>query len=166
MRINNSLFDLCVLERNLISVLIVLLFIFSCSQKIVKHDFNLDSETHAFFETQVMVFKKGEYVTINMDENSVPVQGGNQFYRDMYLELRYPRSARENNIQGSVLFELEINEEGIVESIEKLNTLSPECDEEAEKAIVRGCKKGFDPYIYKGSNVRIKYLIPVNFRLR
>ncbi len=144
-------------------VLLITLFCVSCSQKI-KTD-SSKSQNLIILETRVLVFQNGVYEELNTENKPEPINGEDKFYRDMYSKLRYPANARENNIQGSVLFELEINEEGIVESIKKIQSLSAECDREAESAIRRGCKDGFKPYKYDGSVVRVKYLIPVNFRL-
>lgn len=95
-----------------------------------------------------------------------PKQGDDEFYRDMYLDLRYPAIARQNNIQGTVIFEVDIDEYGKVENINRTTSLSMECDKEAQSAIERGCSKGFEPYEYNGKKVKVRYLIPVNFRLR
>ena len=117
-------------------------------------------------ESKVFAMEDGEYILVSSNDKPVPVQGEEQFYRDMYTKMQYPASARNNNIQGTVMFEILINELGQVKNIERLNSLSLDCDIEAEAAIKRGCSKGFQPFIFNGTAVNIKYLIPVKFKLR
>ncbi len=135
----------------------ILLSIASCSKKI--------NEPTVFSNTEVLVFQNGEYVKGITDKNPEPTQGIDQFYKDMYSDIRYPASARKNNIQGTIMFEIEIDKNGKVENIKSLNSLSTDCDTEARKAIERGCRLGFKPFIFNGNQVRIKFLVPVNFRL-
>jgi len=118
-----------------------------------------------FLEGQVLILQDGIYQDLGLDTKPTPAQGEDQFYRDMYASLRYPASARERSIQGTVMFEVDIDESGQVEKIARTTSVSPECDREAQSAIERGCSKGFEPYVYNGQSVKVRYLIPVNFRL-
>jgi len=157
-------------KPQLFSYLVLTTLIFtslsSCSKKMSEKDIaNPDISNSTFLESKVLVFQNGEYVDVDTDNNPVPVQGKDKFYRDMYLDLRYPAIARRNSTQGTVMFEVRINELGKVENIERISSLSPECDKEAEAAIERGCNQGFEPYVYKDKAVKVKYLIPVKFRL-
>ena len=143
------------------------IFMVSCTKKITVHssEQNLPSNP-LFLDSQILVLYGGEYIPVNKENKPVPAQGEDQFYKDMYLDFTYPAVARNNSIQGTVMFEVIIDEQGTVQSITKTNSLSPECDLKAQSAIERGCERGFEPYNYKGSPVQVKYFIPVNFRLR
>ena len=149
---------------NLAIILSFTILIVSCSKKLSSNQ-ELKEET-TFVKSTVLILQDGTYTDLNLETKPIPSQGEDQFYRDMYLKLRYPANARENDIQGTVMFEVDINEKGQVGKIVKANSLSAECDREAQGAIERGCSKGFIPYEYNGEAVKVKYLIPVNFRLR
>ena len=159
-------FNITNLLANLTIIFTMLLLVTSCSNKTSNNLKQSKAKTPVFLDSEIFVLQNGEYIKISSDKKPEPEQGMDKFYRDMYLDLRYPATARENGVQGTVRFEVSINEIGYVESIKKLNTLSNECDMEAERAINRGCKEGFIPFEYNGNIVKVKYLIPVNFRLQ
>lgn len=139
----------------------------ACSQKIMPQAKSQQERTISLqTESKVFVLQNGAYILVNSEDKPKPTQGEEQFYRDMYSKMKYPANARENNIQGTVIFEVMIDENGKVENIEKLNSLSLDCDTEAQVAIERGCEKGFQPYTHQGETVKVKYLIPVKFKLR
>jgi len=153
--------------RVLIGAFILLPF-YSCSKKLQDNSSpisNKENRIPRFEKEQIKVLVDGNYVEVDVETFPEPKQSKDQFYKDMYMGLRYPAAARENNVQGSVLFEITIDELGNVINIHKVKSLSPECDEQAFQAIRRGCANGFEPYIYKKSIVNVKYYIPVNFRL-
>ena len=141
---------------------------FACSKQLSTKG-NVSNEIEKgpmFLEGQVLIFQEGNYVESNLETKPIPIQGEEQFYRDMYLNLRYPAIARENGTQGTVMFEVDIDKSGNVQKINRTTSLSIECDEEAQSAIERGCSKGFQPYEFNDKPVKVRYLIPVNFRLR
>ena len=140
----------------------------SCSKKVTTQGNNQKELLNApkFVESKVLIYQDGMYLDLDTEMKPKPTQGEDEFYRDMYLNLRYPANARENNIQGTVIFEVDIDEDGNVEQINRTSSLSKECDKEAQSAIERGCSKGFQPYEFNGKIVKVRYLIPVNFRLR
>jgi len=154
---------------HIIYVCFFLSFILSgCSEKITKNSVPKKNKTdveHLFEKVDIKIFIGGDYIDIEPDTFPEPMQGTTQFYKDMYREIRYPATAREKSIQGSVLFEILIDENGSVKQISKLKSLYPPCDTEAEKAIRKGCRLGFKPYYYKGERVKVQYFMPVNFRL-
>ena len=156
-----------------ISLKLIIIFLLSatflsCTKKIsTKGKMSTEiAKNPIFLESQVLIFQEGKYIDANLEMKPIPIQGKKEFYRDMYMDLRYPANARENNIQGTVMFAVDIDELGNVQKINRTISLSIECDKEAQSAIERGCRKGFEPYEYAGKTVKVRYLIPVNFRLR
>lgn len=75
---------------------------------------------------------------------------------------RYPKEALNNNIQGRVLVQFIINKEG---KVEKITTRGPHplLEEEAFRIISRLPK--MKPGMQKGKPVKVKYAIPINFKL-
>lgn len=147
------------------TLMVFLLVTVSCNKKIVQLDSRSTDGKEAPMTSNVQVYQDGSYKGGLSNEDPVPIQGKPQFYRDVYMNMRYPAKARENGTQGKVWFELSINESGQVTDMVKVISVSPELDAEAEKGIRRGTKDGFEPYEFDGKFVKIKYLVNMNFRL-
>ena len=77
--------------------------------------------------------------------------------------LRYPSSARENHIQGTVLAQFVVLADGSVGDVEILKSLSPDCDAEVRRLIKTLPK--FEPGKQNGQPVKVKYRLPVRFSL-
>lgn len=75
----------------------------------------------------------------------------------------YPEKARKAGITGKVVVQFEISKEGKVVNPMIINSVHPLLDREALKT-VRGLPR-FSPGRQKGKPVRVKYLLPVNFKL-
>jgi len=151
------------MKINIILILITLLFM-ACTPR-VNIPIGENSKSFVPAKEKFMVLIDDKYTEVALDKKPEPVNGRDQFYKDVYMDFRYPANARYKGIQGSVIFEITINESGIVEDIVKLEGLTKECDEEAQAAIERGCKNGFTPAVYNGKKTKVKYVAPVNFRI-
>lgn len=89
--------------------------------------------------------------------------GGIKKLRDFISKnLRYPDAARTKGIKGTVLLDLEIDPQGLVQQIEAKHSLSPECCDEAMR-LVR-TMPGFDPAERSGTPVWGHYLLPIRFQ--
>ncbi|MDX9705843.1 MAG: energy transducer TonB [Weeksellaceae bacterium] len=75
---------------------------------------------------------------------------------------RYPKEALNNNIQGRVLVQFVIDQEG---RVEKITTRGPHplLEEEAFRIISRLPK--MKPGMQKGKPVKVKYAIPITFKI-
>ena len=81
----------------------------------------------------------------------------------LYNVLRYPDSARRNNIQGTVVLEYVVNEDGRAEDIRVVQGINNELDTEAINALRRVRHK---PGMKDGVPVPVKITLPVVFRLQ
>ena len=86
----------------------------------------------------------------------------NKISEHIVKHFRYPKYALNNNIQGRVLVQFIINKEG---KVEKITTRGPHplLEEEAFRIISRLPK--MKPGMQKGKPVKVKYAIPINFKL-
>jgi protein TonB len=75
----------------------------------------------------------------------------------------YPREARRLGKEGIVLLKLHLDAEGVVESVEVLETPGYGLDEAAREAVLRS---RFHPATVGGVPVACRAILPVNFRLR
>ena len=77
--------------------------------------------------------------------------------------LKYPKSARRNEVQGIVVVRFVVLEDGKVGDIVIKRSLDPECDNAAKKAIKK--LKRFTPGRSQGKPVKVWFTCPIQFVL-
>lgn len=77
--------------------------------------------------------------------------------------IRYPVNAQKNGTQGRVTVQFIVNTDGSISNIGILRRVDPELDGEAVRVISAMPK--WKPGMQKGKPVRVKYTVPVMFRL-
>ena len=77
--------------------------------------------------------------------------------------IRYPVNAQKNNTQGRVTVQFIVNADGSVSNIGIIRGVDPELDGEAVRVI--STMPNWKPGMQKGKAVRVKYTVPVMFRL-
>ena len=78
--------------------------------------------------------------------------------------LKYPAFASENGIQGRVTLSFVVEKDGSISNIEILHSPAEELNQEAIR-LVKTMPK-WKPGVLKGEKVRVKYVLPVTFRLQ
>ena len=78
--------------------------------------------------------------------------------------IRYPKVAEANGIQGRVTVQFVVEKDGSISGVKTMKSAEPSLDHEAER-IVRSMPK-WNPGKSNGSPVRVKYFVPVVFRLQ
>ncbi|MBQ0142946.1 MAG: energy transducer TonB [Prevotellaceae bacterium] len=76
---------------------------------------------------------------------------------------KYPSIAQENNIQGRVIVEFIVNKDGSIVEPKIIKSLDASCDKEALR-VVKTLPK-WKPGKQRGKPVRVKFTLPVMFRL-
>lgn len=77
--------------------------------------------------------------------------------------IQYPAGCKANNIQGRVLISFVVEKDGSIVEPEVVKSVDEELDAEALR-VVRNMPK-WKPGMQRGNPVRVKYTVPVNFRL-
>ena len=77
--------------------------------------------------------------------------------------IKYPAVCRENNIQGRVLIQFVVNKDGSIVDPEVVKSVNPYLDKEALRVISTMPK--WTPGKQRGKPVRVKFTVPVNFKL-
>ena len=77
--------------------------------------------------------------------------------------IKYPTICRENNIQGRVLVSFVVNKDGSISDLEVVKSVNPALDKEALRVMSK--MPNWKPATQRGKTVRVKYTVPVNFRL-
>ena len=119
-----------------------------------------------------------EYVTITddsfekADENGIfqVVEEQPQFPGGMaalmeYLKknVRYPATCKEQGLQGRVIVQFVVNSDGSICDEKLIKSVDPQLDAEALR-VIRSMPK-WKPGMQKGKPVRVRYTLPVTFRL-
>lgn len=81
---------------------------------------------------------------------------------ELQRHVRYPEIARRAGIEGRVIIQFVINERGEVENPVVIRGIGGGCDEAAIEALY---KVRFTPGMQRGRPVKVRYTIPVQFRL-
>ena len=77
--------------------------------------------------------------------------------------IKYPRLSQENGVQGRVLVQFVVNKDGSIVDPEVVKSVDPLLDKEALRVISTMPK--WKPGSQRGKPVRVRYTVPVNFRL-
>ena len=78
--------------------------------------------------------------------------------------IKYPTIAQENGTQGRVTVQFVVNKDGSIVDAKVLRGVDPYLDKEAVRVIM-GMPK-WKPGMQRGKPVRVKYTVPVMFRLQ
>ncbi|MDE5999308.1 MAG: energy transducer TonB, partial [Bacteroidaceae bacterium] len=82
-----------------------------------------------------------------------------------YLQknLKYPAQAQDNGIQGRVMVQFVVNKDGSVVEPKIIRSVDPSLDKEAMRVVSAMPK--WTPGKQRGKTVRVRYTLPVTFRL-
>lgn len=78
-------------------------------------------------------------------------------------KIRYPDRARKAGIEGRVIVQFIVTENGTVEEPRVIRGIGGGCDEEAVRAVKQA---QFEPGRQRGQAVRVQYSLPIVFRLQ
>lgn len=82
---------------------------------------------------------------------------------ELQRKINYPDMARRAGIEGKVIVQFIVNEDGTVEDPRVIRGIGGGCDEEALRAV---SEAKFKPGKQRGEAVRVQYSLPVVFRLQ
>lgn len=108
-----------------------------------------ESENHIFTVVEKMPqFPGGDAALLKFIGNSI----------------KYPVIAQENGIQGRVVVSFVVNRDGSVVDAEVMRSIDPSLDREALRVV--GTMPKWSPGEQRGKPVRVKYTVPIQFRLQ
>ena len=89
--------------------------------------------------------------------------GQAELLKFLSAQVRYPKEAIEQGIQGRVIVKFIVEKDGSISNVEVLRGVDPLLDKEAVRVV--SSMPIWRPGRYNGQNVRVRYNVPVNFRL-
>ncbi len=78
--------------------------------------------------------------------------------------IKYPSAAQENGIQGRVLVSFVVNKDGTIVEPRIVRSVDPSLDKEAQRVVT--AMPRWKPGKQRGKPVRVKFTLPVTFRLQ
>lgn len=81
----------------------------------------------------------------------------------IYDNLKYPHVAQVYGFQGRVIVQFTVNADGSISDVEAIQSVHPSLDNEAIR-VVKAMPK-WNPGLQRGKAVRVKYSLPMTFRL-
>lgn len=112
------------------------------------------------------VEEEEEEVIFMVVETMPEFPGGQQaLFKYLSENVKYPVIAQENGIQGRVICQFVVNKDGAIVDVEVVRSGGdPSLDKEAVR-VIKSMPK-WNPGKQRGKAVRVKYTVPVNFRLQ
>jgi TonB family protein len=89
--------------------------------------------------------------------------GIQEFYKFLVRNLNYPKEAKDNKTQGSVIINFVVEKDGSLTDFKVLRGISKELDEEALRVMKLSPK--WEPGFQNGKTVRVSYSVPISFKL-
>ena len=84
----------------------------------------------------------------------------------IYTQIKYPQTARDNNVQGRVIASFIVNKKGKLEKIKILRGIGSGCDEEVIRILeLMNTETTWTPGRQDNAVVNVQYILPVNFKL-
>ena len=146
--------------------------------QIVENDTNIEETEVATSEDQgeaVQIVSTGPAVVVEevVEEETIfhvveempSFPGGDaECMRFLNKNIKYPPIAQENGIQGRVILQFVVNKDGSIVDVTVARSVDPYLDKEAVRVVKMMPK--WKPGKQRGKPVRVKYTLPVMFRLQ
>ncbi len=103
-----------------------------------------------------------EEIFVIVEETAQPKEGMNAFYEFLGNNIRYPKEAKEANVEGRVFVEFVVEKDGAISDVKVLKGIGHGCDEVAIRALEMS--PPWNPGRQQGKPVRQKMVMPIEFR--
>ena len=115
----------------------------------------------AFAQSDSLIEKEEEFVLIETE----PVFPGGPHAMNKYIveHVVYPEIARESDIQGRVFVTFTVGKDGSISDVVVMRGVHPSLDQEAIR-VIKSMPK-WKPGTSKGKPVRVRFNLPINFKL-
>lgn len=126
-----------------------------------------DDKTEVVIQAPVEIEEEEEEenVVFVIVEKQPEFPGGTQAMMKYLSEnIKYPMIAQENGIQGRVICQFVVNKDGSIVDIQVVRSVDPSLDKEAIR-VIKSMPK-WKPGMQRGKAVRVKFTLPVVFRLQ
>ena len=98
-----------------------------------------------------------------VEQQTTVVNGYQEFYRWVLMNVQYPAAAREQGLSGSVVASLTIDTDGKVTDVKIVKSDNELFANEVSRVLAKA--PNWKPFVREGKRVEVKYMLPVNFIL-
>lgn len=113
---------------------------------------------------KTVVAKKNQQV-FDVVEQMPQYPGGKEaLFKYLSTNVKYPEDAAKKKVEGRVIASFVVETDGSITDVEVSKKAFPSLDAEAVR-VLKGMPK-WEPGRQKGKPVRVRYVVPVNFRLK
>ena len=139
----------------------------SCSSEATKNDdVKEKAATEKADEAEVIVQQpatKGEVFMVVEQMPEFP-EGMKELMTYLKDNIKYPKAAQDKKVEGRVIVQFVIEKDGTPTEFNVLRSVDPDLDKEALRVL--GNMPKWKPGMQKGQAVRVKYTVPVSFKLQ
>jgi len=115
--------------------------------------------------TSAPIQEEEDQVVFQVVEKMPTFPGGDAaLFKFLGDNVKYPVIAQENGVQGRVICQFVVNKDGSIVDVEVVRSVDPSLDKEAIR-VIKSMPK-WSPGQQRGKPVRVKYTLPVNFKLQ
>ena len=107
----------------------------------------------------------GDHLYINPSVMPEYPGGNSAVLKYLNESIVYPKSARENRVEGRVVVSFTIGKDGYISDPEVVRSVSPDLDNEALR-VISAMTARWTPGYVNGEPVNVRFSIPINFRLK
>ena len=115
--------------------------------------------------TSAPIEEEEDQVIFQVVEKMPSFPGGDAaLFKFLGENVKYPVIAQENGVQGRVICQFVVNRDGSIVDVEVVRSVDASLDKEAIR-VIKSMPK-WSPGQQRGKPVRVKYTLPVNFKLQ
>lgn len=107
--------------------------------------------------------EEGEIFQV-VEEQPMYAGGMQELMKYLQMNIRYPKEAQERGLQGRVIVQFVVNKDGSICNEQVVKSVDPQLDAEAIRVI--RCMPNWIPGKQRGEPVRVRFTLPVTFRLQ
>lgn len=132
--------------------------------EIVEAPADAEEEIVEVVEVEEIAYETKEEEIFTVVEKMPQFPGGEEeMYTYLAENISYPELAREENVQGTVYAQFVVEKDGLISNVDVLRGIGSGCDIETKRVILNMPK--WEPGEQRGKKVRVKYTLPVRFKL-
>lgn len=123
----------------------------------------MDGEPTPMFREENQNYVDNEIYEVVENMPRFPNGGMQALMQYLNENIRYPEAATKAGVQGRVTVQFIVDKDGSIDDVKILRSVNPDLDAEAIRVIKMMPR--WEPGTHKGKPVRVKYTVPVMFRL-
>nr|MCR5571432.1 energy transducer TonB [Bacteroidales bacterium] len=126
-----------------------------------------DTTVHSAYRITVTDEPSAETLPYGVVEQKPSFNGGdaNEFSKWVNQHLNYPEAAKIADIEGRVIVQFTVDEDGSMSGIRVIRSVDPVLDAEALR-VMNSCTEKWSPGIQNGKPVKVIFTFPITFQLR